>query len=203
MTFARVRALILVGVLFVTAAVVVIMAIGRDSQTRPRVNADCPAGLVPANLTMPNADQIVLNVFNGTNKVGLAQDIGREFTNRGFTVKKTGNVRGEEVEDVAVIRYGPLAVGAAWYVSAYFLVGAADMQFDIEREGAEVDVIIGLQFRQLATVTEVNQSIAAITVAGDVQLPAGTCEIEAPPATPTPSPSPSPGTTPTPTAVAA
>jgi hypothetical protein len=201
MTFARVRALILVSVLFVTAAVVVIMAIGRDSQTRPQVNTDCPAGLVPANLTMPNSDQVVLNVLNGTDKVGLAQDIGREFTNRGFVVKKTGNVRGDRIDDVAVIRYGPLAVGAAWYVSAYFLVGAADMQFDIEREGTEVDVIIGTQFRQLATLTEVNQSIAALTVGGYVQLPPGTCEIEAPPASP--SPSPSTGATPTPTAVAA
>jgi hypothetical protein len=200
MTFARVRALILVSVLFVTAAVVVLMAIGRDTQTSPQANTDCPEGLVPANITMPNPDQVKLNVFNGTKKIGLAQDIGREFKNRGFKLGKMGTVRGDEVEEIAVIRYGPLAVGAAWYVSAYFLVDAAVMQFDIKRKSTDVDVIIGTQFKQLATVTEVNQSIAAITVSGSVQLPPGTCEIEQPPPTAGPSPSGTPTATPTSTA---
>jgi hypothetical protein len=48
------------------------------------------------------------------------------------------------------------------------------MDFDIKRKGAEVDVTLGTQFQQLATTTEVNQSIAEI---GNPTLPPGTCEL--------------------------
>ena len=58
-------------------------------------------------------------------------------------------------------------------MSAYFLVNQATMQFDIKRKGGEVDVILGTQFQQLATTTEVNQSIAII---GKPPLEPGTCE---------------------------
>ncbi len=174
MTFARVRALIAVAVLFVTAGVVVIMAIGRDSQTKPLSVDPCPSGLVPARVKMPERNDVTINVFNGTKKVGLAQQIGGEFKNRGFNVKKTETAPGNKVSDqIAEITFGPEAVGAAWLVSAYFLVDEAKMIFDIKRKGAEVDVVIGTQFQQLATTTEVNQSIAAL---GNPELPPGTCE---------------------------
>ena len=61
-----------------------------------------------------------------------------------------------------MITFGPDAVGASWLVSAYFLVDEAEMNFDRERNGAEVDVTLGGKFQQLATSTEVNQSIAAM-----------------------------------------
>jgi hypothetical protein len=176
MTFARVRALIFVAVLFITAGVVVIMAIGRDSQTRPNVSNPCPSGLVPANVRMPERGQVTLNVYNGTRRSGVAEDIGEEFKNRGFVVAKMGQAPGNKVynDEIAVINFGPQAVGAAALVSAYFLVDEARMNFDIKRKDALVDVIIGGQFQQLATTTEVNQSIAAL---GNPDLPKGTCEL--------------------------
>lgn len=174
MTFARVRALIFVAVLFITAGVVVIMAIGRDTQTKP-ISADpCPSGLVPARTKMPERGEVTVNIFNGTAKVGLAQQVGGEFKNRGFNVKRTGTVPGNKLSpEIAEITYGPEAVGAAALVSAYFLVDEAKMNFDIKRKGAEVDVVVGTRFQQLATTTEVNQSIAAL---GNPELPEGTCE---------------------------
>jgi hypothetical protein len=174
MTFARVRALIFVAVLFITAGVVVIMAIGRDTQTKP-ISADpCPSGLVAARTKMPERGEVTVNIFNGTAKVGLAQQVGGEFKNRGFNVKKTGTVPGNKLSpEIAEITYGPEAVGAAALVSAYFLVDEAKMNFDIKRKGAEVDVVVGTRFQQLATTTEVNQSIAAL---GNPELPEGTCE---------------------------
>jgi len=175
MTFARVRALIFVAVLFITAGVVVIMAIGRDTQTKP-ISADpCPSGLVPAKIKMPGErGEVTINIFNGTAKVGLAQEVGGEFKNRGFNVKKTETVPGNKLSpEIAEITYGPEAVGAAALVSAYFLVDEAKMNFDIKRKGTEVDVVIGTRFQQPATTTEVNQSIAAL---GNPELPEGTCE---------------------------
>jgi len=199
MTFARVRALIFVAVLFVTAGVVVIMAIGRDTQTRPIAGNDCPAGLVPAKIRMPDEGEVTVNVYNGTRKVGLAQEIRDKMRDRGFKVKKAGNPPGNKVyeNEIAEIKYGPQAVGAAYLVNAYFL-GQAEMTFDLKRKDALVDVILGTEFQQLATFTEVNQSIAAI---GSPDLPKGTCEADdpVPSLTPTPTSTPSPGPTRTPT----
>jgi hypothetical protein len=198
MTFARVRALIFVAVLFMTAGVVVIMAIGRDTQTQPIVGVNCPSGMIPAKVRMPDEFEVTVNVYNGTRRAGLAQDIGEQLKNRGFKIKKMGNPPGNKVyeNEVAVITYGAPAVGAAHLVSAYFLAGQASMNFDIKRTDALVDVILGTEFQQLATVTEVNQSIAAI---GTPDLPEGTCEADDPaPPSPTPTPSPGPSTTPGP-----
>ncbi len=176
MTFARVRALIFVAVLFVTAGVVVLMAVNRDTQTRARANLECPPGLVPANIAPPERENVKLNVFNGTKTRGLAEKIGGEFKNRGFDVKKTGTAAGNKTYDeVAIIRYGPRAVGAAWLLRAHFLLVEEDpMEFDLKREDDVVDVIVGTRFQQLATTTEVNQSIAAL---GPPLLPPGTCEM--------------------------
>jgi hypothetical protein len=174
MTFARVRALIFVAVLFIGAGVVVVMAIGRDTQTQASTENACEDGLVPAKIKMPERDKVTINVLNGTTKVGLAQQVGGEFKNLGFKINKTEDTPDHKTYDnIAVITYGPDAVGAAWLVSAYFLVDQAQMKFDIKRKGAEVDVIIGAAFQQLATTSEVNQSIAAL---GNPQLEEGTCE---------------------------
>jgi hypothetical protein len=176
MTFARVRALIVVAVLFITAGVVVIMAIGRDTQTSAGVQDTCDGtGLVPAKIKMPEKrGDVVLNVINGTGKVGLAEQVSTEFQNRGFKVNDPkSQPPGEPTDEIAIVRFGPEAIGKAWYVSAFFLVDEAKMELDLKRKGAEVDIVVGSAFQQLATTTEVNQSIAAI---GNPTLPKGTCQ---------------------------
>ena len=170
MTFPRVRALIFVAVLFVTAGVVVLTAINRDTQTQAPVDP-CEPGEIRANIDTPDPGQVTINVFNGTNRVNLAQQIGGEFNNRGFVVSKTETAP-EPFAGVARITYGPDAVGAAWLVSAYFLADEYEGDFQRDRQGAEVDVTLGDQFEQLATSTEVNQAIAAN---GKPKAPAGTC----------------------------
>jgi hypothetical protein len=175
MTFARVRALIVVAVLFIAAGVVVIMAIGRDTQTSAATKGACDGGLVPAKIKMPDKrSDVTLNVVNGTSKVGLADQVATEFKNRGFTINKTLTAPDDQRTDaIAIVRYGPEAIGKAWLVSAFFLVDEAKMQLDLKRKGAEVDVVVGAGFQQLATTTEVNQSIAAM---GSPTLPQGTCQ---------------------------
>jgi hypothetical protein len=51
------------------------------------------------------------------------------------------------------------------------------MTFDIERKDDVVDIYLGADFQQLATPTEVNQSIAAM---GEPPLPPGTCDVGEP-----------------------
>lgn len=171
LSFARVRALAIVSVLVLGALVAVILAVTRDDEP-DTPQAACPDGSVVADLELRDAHEVRINVYNATDQTGLASQVGENFANRDFQVlAQEDDPLGTEVSEVAVLRYGPAAVGAAHVLQAYFL-NTAIPQFEIEREDDVVDVVIGNQFRQLATPTEVRQSIAAL---GHPAPPEGTC----------------------------
>ncbi len=175
MTFARIRALVVVGLLLIGAVVTVVMALSKDTQSGLGSTEACPPGAVPARIKMPERNEVKLRVYNGTKQPGLANTIGAEFKQRGFVVSKMQSAPGKRTyKDIAIIRFGPKSVGAAWLVNANFLA-AATMQFDIKRKDDLVDVYLGEKFQQLATRTEVNQSIAAMAAAQEPGLPPGTC----------------------------
>ena len=170
MTFARVRALVVVGVLAVAAVVFVIVALVRDTQ-HDAVAQGCPPGSVMADLTLPDSpQQVTLKVFNGTSTDGLADSVTSDFRNRNFKVQKPAENK-KRYKGVAQLRYGPQAVGAAQLVKAYFLAQAEPL-YDPKRKGNVVDVVIGSRFQQLATTTEVNQSLVEL---GEPDLPPGAC----------------------------
>lgn len=170
MTFARVRALVVVGVLAVAAVVFVIVALVRDTQ-HGAVAQGCPPGSVMADVTLPESPQeVTLKVFNGTAITGRAQGVTTEFANRGFKVQKPAENK-KRYKGVAQVRYGPQAVGAAQLIKAYFLAQAEPI-YDAKRKGAVVDVVIGSQYQQLATTTEVNQSLVEL---GEPEVPPGAC----------------------------
>jgi hypothetical protein len=174
MSFARVRALVVVGVLAVAAVVFVVVALVRDTQSDAVAEGGCPDGAVMANVTLPDdPDQVTVKVFNGTKTAGLGDSVSNEFKNRRFKTVKPGTKEENKtkVDGVAVMRYGPEAVGAAWLLRAYFL-NQADVQYNAKRKGAVVDVIIGKGFQQLATTTEVNQSLVEL---GEPEVPLGAC----------------------------
>jgi hypothetical protein len=171
MSFARVRALVVVGVLAVAAVVFVVVAVVRDSQGDAVAGGGCPDGSVMANVTLPDEpDQVTVKVYNGTKQAGLADSVTNEFKNRRFKTQKPAENK-KKVDGVAVMRYGPEAVGSAWLLRAYFL-NQADVQYDAKRKGAVVDVVVGKGFQQLATTTEVNQSLVEL---GEPEVPLGAC----------------------------
>ena len=172
MSFARVRALIVVGILVLTAGILVVTALLKDKQTTPIQAQGCAKNAVIANIKLPEPSAVKINVYNATAKPGLATDEENEFKARRFTVDKVGNdPKAKKVDGVAVLRYGPKAAGAAWLLRAYFL-DQAKQEFDITRKDDEVDVVLGNGFKQLATTTEVNQALAQL---GNPTLPEGTC----------------------------
>ena len=176
MSLARLRALIIVGVLVVAAAVFVTVAIVRDKQDDTQIAVDCQAGDVPADLRLPDdTTTIKLNVFNSTTSPGLAGQVAGDFRARKFTVVKEETAPPPALEAVAEIRYGPKMVGAAWVVSAFFL-NDAKKKFDISREDDTIDVVIGTKYLELATFTEQRQALGA---AGEPVLPPGTCDANA------------------------
>ena len=171
MSFARVRALVVIGVLAVAAVVFVIVALVRDTQHDAIAGDKCPAGAPLANVTLPDdPDQVTVKVLNGTKTPGLAENVTNDFKNRRFKVQAPGEDK-KRVKGVAVVRYGPEAVGSAQLLEAYFL-GEATPEYNPKRKGAVVEIVIGSQFQQLATSTEVNQSLVEL---GEPQVPPGAC----------------------------
>jgi LytR cell envelope-related transcriptional attenuator len=174
MSLARLRALIIVGVLVVVAGTLVTIAIVKDRQANADSARSCGAGDVPANLRLPDqAKDIKINVLNATDSPGLARQVGDDFRGRKITVLQEGNDPvAKRVDQVAVLRYGPKSVGMAWLLQTYFL-NKAKAEFDIARDNDVVDVVLGQQFKQLASTTEANQ---ALTQMGAPRLPPGTCD---------------------------
>ncbi|WP_189330296.1 LytR C-terminal domain-containing protein [Actinoplanes ianthinogenes] len=170
MGYTRLRAYLVFGVLAIAALVVVVVAVARDSQGDPAASG-CPAGMTLVNVTLPREPaQVKLRVLNGTRRAGLADNVSAEFQDRGFKVQPSKDSK-TKFAKVALIQYGPKSVGAAQWIRAYFL-GEAEPQYNAARTTDVIDIIVGEQFRSLATFTEVNQSMAQI---GDPTAPPGSC----------------------------
>jgi LytR cell envelope-related transcriptional attenuator len=171
MSFARVRALVVVGVLAVAAVVFVVVALVRDTQSGAVSGDDCPAGSPLADITLPDDPaEVTVKIFNGTNTAGVAESVTNEFRNRRFTVQKPAESKAK-YKGVAVIRFGPDTVGRAQLLRAYFLA-RSKMEYSPKRKGMAIEIVIGSEFRQLATTTEVNQSLVEV---GEPTLPPGSC----------------------------
>ncbi|MEH1101074.1 LytR C-terminal domain-containing protein [Micromonospora sp. CPCC 205561] len=165
------RALVVVGLLAVLALVFVVVALIRDTQGSAGLAGGCPEGWPLADVALRESKDVKINVYNGTSdRIGLAKDIADDFRNRKFQVKKTGDEK-KQIDDIAVLRYGPKGVGSAHLLRAYFL-NNAEYEYDAKRTDDVVDVVLGNGFQQLATTTEVNQSLGDL---GAPVAPAGSC----------------------------
>lgn len=174
MNMARVRALAIVGTLAVAATVLVVVTMTKDTQGEIDARPQCDPSLVQVNLKLPDIETTIkIKVLNATNRPGVAGDVATEFKYRRFEVVETGNAPAAVPDEVAVLRYGPKAIANAHVLRAYFL-NEADREFDLKREDDVVNVIIGGNYKQLATPTEFNQAIGAL---GRPAAPAGTCAV--------------------------
>lgn len=174
MSFSRVRALVLVSALVVCAAVLVPLAILKDRQSNASYGTtSCPKNSVQVQTRpLPSEDQIKLNVYNGTARAGLANQVANDLRSRKFTVKKVTDNK-TRYAGIAQILYGPKEVAAATVVNAYFL-GNAKPLFDIKRTSDEIDVVLGGQYQALGTPTDVHQAYAQL---GNPSPPPGTCDV--------------------------
>jgi len=171
MSFARVRALAIVGVLVTCAAVLVAVTLFNDKQRGPITTASCPKDAVVADVRMPEPKDVKVNFFDGTGTASVAFNVGEDLKHRQFQITKKDTVT--PIKQVAVLRYGPKAVGAAWLLKAYFLNDAKlASQFDIKRTDDTVDLVLGSAYKSLATETQVGQALAQL---GRPSSPPGTC----------------------------
>jgi hypothetical protein len=172
MTFARVRALIVVGVLVVLGVGFVGFALAKDTQRGQVTARSCPEGWPLVDLQLRPPEDVKINVLNATDRPNLATSVADDFANRKFKVVKKGNDK-KGLDKVAALRFGPKAYGSAHLLRAYFL-DEAQVQYDPARQDDVVDVVIGDDFKQLATTTEVNQSLVEIKAP---TLPPQSCEM--------------------------
>ena len=189
MSFARARALAVIGTLVLAAIVLVVTAVVRDRQ--PEANygpGGCPPGKIKISTKLPPPSEIKLNVYNGTGQVnpkakdkvingvaGLAEQVADDLRNRDFKVVKVGSSP-QNFGGVAKISYGPKTVAAAVVVRAWFLDGIDPGGFDIKRTDDTIDLTLGSGFRQLGNRTDVNGKIAQLTQDGQPSPPPGTCD---------------------------
>ena len=136
----------------------------------PTATRTCPPGAVPVSVELPERTDITVNVYNGTSRPGLGTEVAQELRTRGFHVARVAASDDPSAE--SVLRYGPDGLGAAWLLRAYF--PGARVDFDPGRRGATVDVIVGANFVNVPTTTEINQGIARL---GQPVAPPGTCPV--------------------------
>jgi hypothetical protein len=157
MSLARVRALVVLGLLVVMAAVAAGWAIAKDSETAARQATPCIKSTVPFSTTMPRrAADVHVNVYNATSRIGLATTVADELQARDFTVGKIGNDPLQQTVEAPVqLRYGPAGAGAAQMLRAWF--AGAQPTLDNRSDGT-VDLVLGIRYEGFTTPTD--QAIA-------------------------------------------
>jgi LytR cell envelope-related transcriptional attenuator len=121
-----------------------------DAEVAAQERACATAEAAPPSLT---PDTVTLRVFNATDKAGLAQTVAGQLQKRGFTVTEIANdSSGRKVTGVGEIRHGARGREAASYVKV-FLPGAGENTDT--RADAKVDLVIGPDFKALATPDQV------------------------------------------------
>lgn len=119
------------------------------SQQSPRAQP-APTPSCPAPSPTPSvvaAGEVRVNVYNATDRRGLAARVAAELGRRGFRVKKVDNdPAGRTVTGAAEVRHSAAGAGAARTVAAQVgdVVSVPD-----EREDATVDLVLGAAFVRL------------------------------------------------------
>lgn len=151
-------------------------------------DSPCP----PEGATPVPYGQITVNVYNSTNRVGLAGDTGDALESRGFVIGTEANARGAgytAYPDTALIQFGAQGVAAAYTVAAQF--DSPQLVLDT-REDATVDVVVGAAFNNLVAAADV-----VLTPDQPFAVPEGCIALDQVTARPQPTPT-APATTPPP-----
>lgn len=145
--------------------------------------AECPQPTAPA----ASVEQSEINVYNSTDRRGLAAGVAQGLRSRGFPVLAVDNDPLDAgVQEPAQVRHGPQGLQAARTVAAQ-VDGA--VLVDDGRTGAAVDLVLGAGYRQLRGPAQAAEQLQP------EPLPAG-CTPAPPPSEPTPSADGSPTTSP-------
>lgn len=118
----------------------------------------CETTLIAAAEVLPRPDSVVVNVFNSTNRGGLAGTTAQELGLRGFRINKVENdPLGVSLRGVGEIRYGTKGVDNAKLLQFYF---PEAVLVEDDRTGPRVDIALGRGFESLE-----DEGVVAATLA--------------------------------------
>lgn len=137
---------------------------GADASASPSGSASVPGCttimVTPAEV-LPLASRVTINVYNSTERVGLAGEAAKILGVRGFAIAQVENdPLGVVIEGEGEIRYGPKGDAGA-KLMAYHFPGATLV--DDGRGGKRIDVVVGKQFADFANDAEVVSQLAQPT----------------------------------------
>jgi hypothetical protein len=144
--------------------------------------APCVTTTVQPGLVLPKPATVTVNVYNATDRAGLAASTAAELKSRGFGIGKIANdPLGKSLTNVAEVRYGPAGKANAQLL-VYYVPGAT-LVLD-KRTDTTVDLVLGTKFKAIPAQSTVDAALAApVPVASGDGCPS-------PSATPKPSKSP-------------
>lgn len=155
-----------------------------DAQAAP-TPLPCTTTLITPIESLPAAESIVVNVFNSTDRAGLAAQTADALRADGYTVKKVGNEEsGVVVSTAAELRFGAKGERAAERLR--FLIPDAVL-VPIDRANKRVDLVIGTAFTGL-----VDEAVAVAAMASPSPSLSGPGCAQPPSTTAPVNPSPSP-----------
>ncbi|MFM7210999.1 MAG: LytR C-terminal domain-containing protein [Actinomycetota bacterium] len=119
----------------------------------------CVTVTVTPGAGLPSASQVTTNVYNATDRAGLAAGTAEALQVRGFVIDKIDNdPLSKTITGVAEIRHGPSGESAA-QLMAFYLPGAELV--DDGRKDATIDTVLGAAFTEVAAQSEVDAALAA------------------------------------------
>lgn len=110
---------------------------------------------VPAGANAEELGSITTNVFNATDRSGLAASTGENLSRQGVLVNTEANWPQGESEGTARLVTGARGITAAYTLQRLF--PAAEVTFEPGREDATVDVVLGTGFDSMLSDAEISE----------------------------------------------
>lgn len=119
----------------------------------------CVTVTVTPGAGLPSAAQVTTNVYNATDRAGLAAGTAEELQVRGFIIGTVANdPLGTTVTGVAEIRHGPSGESAA-QLMAFYLPGAELV--DDGRKDATIDTVLGAAYTEIAAQSAIDAALVS------------------------------------------
>ncbi|MGW4379265.1 LytR C-terminal domain-containing protein [Kitasatospora sp. NPDC004531] len=134
-----------------------------DPSGKPLAAPEGSPSAAPGNTAVPQPETVTVNVYNATDKSGLAARTADELKKRGFQVGKVGNAPSaldRKVPGTAQVLSGPGGMGAATLLVSQVASGTSTQD---DRGDATVDFVIGDAFTALADPTQAAATLAELT----------------------------------------
>jgi hypothetical protein len=147
-----------------------------DCKPGPTSSASSKAPSTSGSQTLAKPAEITVNVYNATPRSGLAKSTAEELKKRGFKIGKVGNATArydKKVKGPGMLLGAPNALGNQLRVLGTQLAGAT-VEAD-QRDGKDVDLIIGSSFAKLSAAQDADQALAALANPSPTPSATGPC----------------------------